>query len=165
MTWGGCVTGNGLSRNDNGSRDASNTAPIRVFTVSDHRMVLWGLEKLINSERPRMEVVGSTTSHADAVALAARLQPDVVLLDLAPGDENGVHLIAQFMASCNAVVLVIAGLRDANVQDRAVLAGARGVVPKESAVELIPKAIETVNRGELWLERSALGRLLERITR
>ena len=43
--------------------------PIKIMLIDDHRSVLWGLEKLIDSEKPRMEVVGTATNATDAMAL------------------------------------------------------------------------------------------------
>lgn len=135
------------------------------MVVDDHRTVLWGLEKLINSERPRMEAVGAAASCAEAIALAEKAYPDVILLDIDLGDENGIDAIPQLLAACDAKVLMITGLRDPAVHDSAVLAGARGVVQKECAAELILKAIECVHRGELWLDRAAASRIVGRLSR
>ncbi len=63
--------------------------PIRVLLVDDHRIMLWALERLIESEKPRMEVVGKATSVAEAFDLAGKSRPDVILLGLDLGAENG----------------------------------------------------------------------------
>lgn len=134
-------------------------APIKVMLVDDHRSLLWGLERLINGEKPRMLVVGTATNQADALALIPKIEPDVILLDLDLGGESGINAIANFLARSSARVLILTGVRDPVTHDSAVLAGACGVVTKEDTAETILKAIEKAYRGELWLDRAATGRL------
>lgn len=139
--------------------------PIRVLLVDDHRSILWGLERLIESEQPRMEIVGKATSAAEALDLAGESRPDVILLDLDLGSGNGVDAIPGLVARSKAKVLVLTGLRDPSIHDNAVLAGARGVVGKEDAPENILKAIVKVHQGELWLDRAATGRIFVELSR
>ena len=139
--------------------------PIRVMLVDDHRSVLWGLEKLIESEKPKMKVVGKATSCAEAFNLIGEAHPDVILLDIDLGGENGLEAIPELIAKSKARVLVLTGLRDPSVQDSAVLAGARGVVEKEDTAETILKAIEKVHQGELWLDRITAGRIFVELSR
>ena len=58
------------------------TAPIRVLLVDDHRTILWGLERLIESGKPNMQVVGSATNSDEALKAVESTSPDVILLDL-----------------------------------------------------------------------------------
>jgi DNA-binding NarL/FixJ family response regulator len=141
------------------------TAPIRVFLIDDHRSILWGLERLIRSGTPAMEVVGSTTGCAEALALLDQAAPDVILLDMDLGKESGLDAIPQLMARSPAKILVLTGLRDKSVHDKAVLAGARGVVEKEAPAETILAAIAKVHQGQLWLDRAATGRIFVEFSR
>jgi DNA-binding NarL/FixJ family response regulator len=134
--------------------------PIRVMLVDDHRSVLSGLERLIDGERPVMHVVAKATSRSAALALAADARPDVVVLDLDLGGEDGLEIIAELMARGGAHVLVLTGLRDPGIAEAAVVRGASGVVRKEEPAETLLKAIERVHRGELWLGRESMGRVL-----
>ncbi len=138
---------------------------IRVMLVDDHRIMLWALERLIESEKPRMEVVGKATAVAEALDLAGKSRPDVILLGLDLSAENGVDAIPELIAKLKAKVLVLTGLRDPSIQDDAVLAGARGVIGKKDAPEDILKAIEKVHQGELWLDRAATGRIFVELSR
>ncbi len=133
--------------------------PIRVMLIDDHRSVLWGLEKLIEGEQPRMEVVAKATHAAEAMQLVEAAAPDVVLLDLDLNGANGLDLVPGLLAKCKAKVLILTGSRDPVLHDQAVLAGARGVVEKGEAAETILKAIERVHEGEIWLDRTATGRI------
>lgn len=127
--------------------------------VDDHQSMLWGLERLIDGERPHMEVCAQATSAAEALSLAARCRPDVVLLDLDLGKDSGLAIIRDLAANEGTRVLVFTGVRDRQLRDRAVIAGACGIVSKEEPAETIIKAIEKAYNGELWLDRSAAGRV------
>lgn len=140
-------------------------APIRVMLVDDHRSVLWGLEKLIESNQPAMEVVGTAATHAEALALLERAQPDVVLLDMDLGTESGLDLIPELLARSRAQVLILTGVRDRSVHDKAVLAGARGVVLKEASADSILTALRKVHAGQIWLDRESTGRIFVELSR
>jgi DNA-binding NarL/FixJ family response regulator len=144
---------------------ARDTKPIRVFLIDDHRSILWGLEKLIESATPAMEVVGSVTNSADAFKLLDKAAPDVILLDMDLGKESGLDAIPQLLAKSAAKILVLTGLRDKTMLDKAVFAGARGVVEKEAPAETILTAIGRVHEGQLWLDRAATGRVFVEFSR
>jgi two-component system nitrate/nitrite response regulator NarL len=145
---------------------AQSTAPIRVFLIDDHRSILWGLERLIESGTSAMKVVGSVTNHAEALKLLTDAAPDVILLDIDLGKENGIDAIPKLIAAgAAAKVLVLTGLRDKAVHDKAVLAGAEGVVEKEAPAHTILMAIEKVHEGQLWVDRAAAGRIFVEFSR
>jgi len=140
-------------------------APIRVLLIDDHRSILWGLERLIESGKPAMEVVGTATNCTDALKLVDEAAPDLILLDIGLGDQNGVDEIPNLIARSNAKILVLTGVRDESIHDKAVLAGASGVVEKEAPAETILAAIEKVHEGQLWLNRVATGRIFLEMSR
>src|SRR5687768_4172538 len=80
--------------------------PIHVLLVDDHRTVLWGLEKLIESQRPHMVVVGKATSSAEAIVLVARVHPHVILLDIDLGGHSAIDAIPALVRSKAKVVLL-----------------------------------------------------------
>ena len=133
---------------------------IRVLLVDDHPTMLWGLQKLIESEAPRMEMVGVARNCDDAMAQAAQLTPDVVLLDIDLGGSNSLGIIPGLMANSATRVLILSGTADQTLLDQAVRSGARGILHKSAAPADVLKAIEKVNKGELWLDHVALGRVL-----
>ena len=137
------------------------TQPIGVLLVDDHRSVLWGLTKLIESARPQLDLLDVATCHGEALAAMQKHRPHVVLLDLDLGSESGFDLVPQLASQ--AAVLILTGLRDSAAQERAVLAGARGVIHKTEPAEVILKAIGCVHAGEPWLDRIAMGRVLQRL--
>ena len=138
---------------------------IRVFLIDDHRSILWGLERLIESGGLAMKVVGTATNSADALKRLGEAAPDVILLDLDLGRESGLDAIPALLAATQAKVLVLTGVRDKDLHDRAVMMRARGVVEKESAAGTILTAIGKVHAGELWVDRAAAGRILIEVSR
>lgn len=138
---------------------------IKIMLIDDHRSVLWGLEKLINSEKPKMEVVGTATNSVEAFDLLKTISPDVILIDLDLNGESGVNIIPSLITKSNAKVLVLTGTRDLSLHDGAMLAGARGVVEKGDTAETILKAITLVYQGEVWIDRSATSRIFNELSR
>lgn len=144
---------------------STSSKPIRVFLIDDHASILWGLERLIQSGKPQMEAVGSANGCARALAMLDDAAPDVILLDLDLGRENGVDAIPQLLAKSTAKILILTGVRDKSLHDKAVLAGARGVVEKEASAETILHAIAKVHEGQIWLDRAATGRIFSELSR
>ncbi len=132
---------------------------IRVMLVDDHRTMLWGLEKLIQGERPTMEVVGVARSCEDAVAKAQLLVPDVILLDLDLGGKSALDILPALLSNGSSRALILTAERTQAILDLAVLHGARGVLCKDAEAEQVLKAIEKTHQGELWLDHGTLGRV------
>jgi DNA-binding NarL/FixJ family response regulator len=133
--------------------------PIRVLVVDDHQTVLWGLRQLIDSRQPEMTVAGAASDPLDALRLARELQPDVILLDMDLGASDANQLIPELQECCDARILILTGVRDEARTDDAILRGARGILKKELPADVVLQAIASVNRGELWLDRIATGRV------
>jgi DNA-binding NarL/FixJ family response regulator len=132
---------------------------IGVLLVEDHQTMLWGLHKLVDGERPRMAVVGAARTCADALAKAAQLAPDVILLDL---DLDGVCMIdflPELLANGLSRALLLTAERSTGTLDLAVRRGARGILHKEVPAEQVLKAIEKIHRGELWFDADTMGRV------
>lgn len=135
---------------------------IRIMLVDDHKTLLWGLSKLIDSESRQMLVVGTARDCESALAVAAEVMPDVILLDIDLGGTNSLDIMPSLLARANgARILVLSGTRDRELLDKAIMLGARGVVSKDEPAETVLKAIEKVHEGELWLDSSALSRVFD----
>ncbi len=132
----------------------------RVLLIGRYPIVLWGLEKLIDSQKPRMEVVGKFTHCAEVFSQLEELSADVILLDQDLGIENAVDVISRLTGLSKAKIMVLTGSRDPSAHVSAVLAGAKGIIEKEEAVETILRAIEKVHEGQLWLDRTSMGMLV-----
>jgi two-component system nitrate/nitrite response regulator NarL len=139
--------------------------PIRVLIVDDHRLVSTGLRMLIDSQ-PEMKVVGKAGNSSDALALVASEKPNVILLDIDLGEESGLDLLPELRQTApDARVLILTGLKDAEVHQRAARLGAAGLVLKENAAEVLLKAITKVHQGEIWLDRSMMSSLMNEMTK
>ena len=139
------------------------TQTVRVMLVDDHQTMLWGLTRLIESKKPRMEVVGTASTCDEALAKISLLRPDVVLLDIDLGGTSAIDVIPA-LVSCSATnVLIFTGVRDQATLDLAIYKGARGVLRKDASAELVIKAIEKTAAGEIWLDRLTLGRVFSEL--
>jgi DNA-binding NarL/FixJ family response regulator len=138
---------------------------IRVLLIDDHRSVLWGLEKLIDSQHPKMQVIGKFTSFAEASTEVEGLQPDIILLDLDLGVEHGIDVIPRLIQITKAKILILTGSRDTSMHDKAIIAGAKGILEKENSAETILTAIQQVHEGQLWMDQARMGRIIQELSR
>lgn len=142
--------------------DVSAEESIRVMLVNEHPLCLWALEKLIESQRPRMGVTGKAHTYSDAVRLLEAHPTDVVLMDLdAPSAVAG---IGEILAGAGTRVLAMSSSMVPALLDSAVLSGASGVVSKGEEIDVFLKAIERVYQGELWIDRSTTGRIVRELS-
>ena len=119
---------------------------LRVLVVDDHDVVHWGF-RLMLTEQPWVERCVSARNGEEALALAARYEPHVALVDLFIGEESGAQVSeALRAASPSTRVLLISGAgRISPAAARA--AGAAGFVPKEWPAREIAEAVRMVGRG------------------
>ena len=103
--------------------------------------------KLIESDGRNMKVMGTASDMPEALVIAQREQPDVILLDIDLNGVNSLESMPLLREATSALVLILTGVRDPETHDRAVLSGARGVVQKEESAEVILKAIRKVSPG------------------
>lgn len=136
---------------------------IRVMLVDDHQTMLWGLTKLIESEKPKMEVVGTAQTGPEALEKINQLCPDIVLLDLDLAGTSALDLLPALQSKPGLRVLIFTGERDQEKLDLAVFRGARGILRKDSSAEHVIKAIEKTAEGEIWLDRGTLGRVFSEL--
>jgi DNA-binding NarL/FixJ family response regulator len=135
---------------------------IRVMLIDDHQTMLWGLQRLIDGEAPRMQVAATARNAEEALARIGIALPDVVLLDLDLDGHNALTIMPCLLQH-QVQVLVLTGAREQSLLYEAVRAGARGVVRKDEPAERLLKAIEKVHAGEFWVDQSMLGRLVHEL--
>jgi DNA-binding NarL/FixJ family response regulator len=136
--------------------------PVRVFIIAPP-VVCWGLERLVQSAHPRLELAGTAPLADLAGASLERTPADVVVVVVESEDELG--QLAAMPLSSQAKFLVITGSHDAGLCDKAVLGGARGVVRTWDPPQSLLKAIEKIDEGELWIDRSATSRIFLEMAR
>jgi DNA-binding NarL/FixJ family response regulator len=139
--------------------------PIRVLLVDDHELVRAGLRLLIESQ-PDLILAGEASNRTEALTLASREQPDIILLDVVLESDNSLDFLPELLAAAQqARVLLLTGVRDAEVHQNAVRLGAMGVVLKSKAAEVLIKAIRKVYAGEVWLDSALTAKLLKELSR
>jgi DNA-binding NarL/FixJ family response regulator len=133
--------------------------------IDDHALVRAGLRMLLESQGG-IVVVGEAGQGAEALEIVSRKQPDIILLDLDLSGETSTDCIpALLTAAENARIIVLTGVRDNDLHQHAVRLGAVGLVLKERAGTTLLRAIERVYAGEVWLERTMMASVLQRMTR
>jgi DNA-binding NarL/FixJ family response regulator len=137
--------------------------PIRVLLADDQRIVRDGLAMLLGL-LPDVEVAGTAADGEEAVALAARLRPDVVLMDLRMPRCDGVEATRQLreQAPQTAVVVLTTYADDRSVLD-ALRAGARGYLTKDASADEIRQALQRVASGQAAIDPVVQRHLVEAI--
>ena len=138
---------------------------IKVFLVADQKIVLWGLEQLVKSAAPRMGVVGVANSYAEFHLKLQSVDPDVVVLDLDIGVDHILDSLEKTDRQFGVQILALTGSNDQSIHQRAIIGGVRGIIQKHQSVDVILRAIEKVNDGEIWLDRFNLGHVMHTLSR
>ncbi|MDQ5897570.1 MAG: two-component system, NarL family, nitrate/nitrite response regulator NarL [Pseudomonadota bacterium] len=138
--------------------------PIRVLIAEDHRITLWGLERLIESTGTRMQVAGTATTCAQLLAHPALETADLVLANLDLAGEDTCPVLGEVVRRCPGPVVVLTGQQDVERHRAAVMQGVRGLLHKSLPAETVLLAMEKVHQGEVWLERGLLGEVLGQLT-
>ena len=134
---------------------------IRVLIADDHSIVRAGVRSLLEGHA-EFEVVGEAGSGWEAIELATRLQPDVVLMDIAMGDLSGLEATQEIKERSPNVNVLALTMYDREEFFFAMLkAGALGYVLKESEPEELLAAIRAVHQGEAFLSPSVTRAVLE----
>jgi two-component system, NarL family, response regulator DevR len=138
-------------------------APIRILVVDDHGIVREGLKMVLGLEED-FEVVGEAASGREAVARAASLRPDVVLMDVLMDEVNGIDACRQIKnALPQTRVLMLTSHDAAQAVEAAVLAGASGYLLKNGGRDDLLRGVRAVARGESLLSPGVTAQVLERL--
>ncbi|HST10126.1 MAG TPA: response regulator transcription factor [Terriglobales bacterium] len=142
--------------------DNKRSQNIRIVIADDHPIFRDGLRRLLEAE-PGLKVVGEASDGNDAVKLARQLKPDVMLLDLAMPRQPGLEALRDLSTGgANGVkVILLTAAAEKHQIVEALQLGARGVVLKDSATQLLLKSIHTVMAGEYWVGREAVSNLVQ----
>lgn len=138
------------------------TDTVRILIADDHTIFRDGLRRLLESE-PEFEVVGEAADGAEAVAHARRLHPDILLLDLAMPRVPGMEALRELTTdhgSTTRIIILTAAIEKAQIVE-ALQIGARGIILKESATQLLLKGIRSVMAGQYWVGRESVNDIVE----
>lgn len=134
---------------------------IRVLVADDHPIFRQGLRRLLDSQQDFL-VIGEVSDGAEAVLLASKLRPDILLLDLALPGVSGLEVLKELSKSrlpIRSVVLTTEIKRDQIL--KALQLGACGVLLKSHTDELVLKALRAVVAGQLWIDRQTVSDLVD----
>jgi DNA-binding NarL/FixJ family response regulator len=143
----------------NDTADTADTTAIRVLIVDDHSVVRMGLRMFFDLQ-PDIEVVGEAADGSEGVAMARRLEPDVVLMDLLMPNMDGITAIGRIKAERpeTEIVTMTSFIEEEKVTS-ALEAGASGYVLKDAEADEVAAAIRAAYAGEVHLD-PAVARLL-----
>ncbi|ORU94673.1 MAG: DNA-binding response regulator [Cycloclasticus sp. symbiont of Bathymodiolus heckerae] len=137
-----------------------NSKTINVLLVDDHELVRSGIEYLLNAD-PDITVTAVASSGEEAIDLAERLQPDVILMDLnMPGIGGSIatkHIVKQ---TPNAKIIALSVYDDGPIPHQAIQFGAKGYINKGCPVEEMIKAIMMVYQGKNYLSSAVATNLM-----
>jgi DNA-binding NarL/FixJ family response regulator len=124
---------------------------VRILVADDHAIVRRGLRSLLESQ-PGWEVCGEAINGREAVELSKRLKPDVVVLDIAMPELNGLEATKQIVRAVpQAQVLILTMDNSEEVARQVLLAGARGYVLKADADQALITAVDTLRQHKPFL--------------
>jgi two-component system nitrate/nitrite response regulator NarL len=138
--------------------DALHLGSIRIVVAAAHTVVRAGVKHIFASHR-HLIIVGEASVTAEALSLAARARPDVVLID-PDSDKLPLPAIGELNEAGAGRLLVLTASTEARMHYRAFELGAVGVVRKDQSAEILVQAVERVHAGEIWLERVKTAELL-----
>ena len=132
---------------------------ITILLVEDHAIVRQGLSALLNAE-PEFKMLGEARNGREAVEMAKKLRPDVILMDIAMPVLNGLEATRQILtANPAARVLILSAHSDDVYVERMTEAGVAGFLEKQSSAEVLTKAIREVANGRSFFSPAIAKRL------
>ncbi len=133
------------------SMTSAKTTPVRLVVVDDHGIIREGLAMLLEREEA-LTVVGSAANGREAVAAARQFKPDVIIMDLALPDLNGIDATRMVLAELPRThVIALSASRSVEHVHRALRAGAHGYALKDAAARELVLAVKTVMAGRQYL--------------
>src|SRR5262249_18400501 len=132
----------------------------RILIIEDEEIVRDGLSLLVGHQ-PGFRVIGMASAIKDAIAIAKQEQPDVALLDIKLGEDDGIDCLSEIQTvSPKTRVLILTGMSDLETHYAAVSSGAMGIVRKIEGAETLVSAIRKVLAGEVWLNGELMAKIL-----
>ena len=140
------------------------TRAARVLVVDDQTLFRTGLTSLLGEDE-RVEVVGQAVDGAEAVKQAAKLKPDVVLMDIKMPNVDGIEATRQIVELVPGInVLILTTFETDSQVIQALKAGASGYVLKDSSAAAIVSSIVAVMSGEKVMASAVANRVLDMLT-
>jgi DNA-binding NarL/FixJ family response regulator len=142
-----------------------NDGVIKVVLVDDHAVVRAGLKAVLGSAKD-IQVIGEGANGKDAISLAQRLDPDVIVMDLSMGEMDGVEATKELVGSkARARILILTMHAEDSYLVPLLEAGANGYLVKSAADRELIDAVRAVAAGDMYMQPSAARALAQRIQR
>jgi two-component system nitrate/nitrite response regulator NarL len=134
---------------------------IRILVADDHAIFRDGLRRLLEVADD-VQIIGEASNGAECVKMLPKLKPDILLLDLRMPEKDGLAVLEEVnFESLPTRVIVLTAAEDDRDVVRAMRLGARGVVLKQSASDLLLKSIRKVFDGEIWLDNRMTAEVID----
>jgi DNA-binding NarL/FixJ family response regulator len=141
--------------------DSRRPQTVRILIADDHPIFRDGLKRLLESERD-FKVVGEACDGVEAVKMVRQLKPEILLLDLAMPRGPGLEALREMSTDTTGVrVILLTAAAEKDQIVEALQLGARGVVLKDSATQILLKSIRAVMDGEYWVGRESVSNLVQ----
>ncbi|GAB3886796.1 hypothetical protein GCM10027612_24490 [Microbispora bryophytorum subsp. camponoti] len=149
-----------MTRPDEAARAAGRSEPIRVLIVDDHALIRRSLELALAAEAD-IEVVGEASDGREAVELADRLMPDVVLMDVRMPKLDGIGATRKIKESVPSTRIIMLTVSDEE-EDlfEAIKAGATGYLLKDVQIDEVPDAVRGVHEGQSLINPAMAAKLI-----
>jgi DNA-binding NarL/FixJ family response regulator len=136
-------------------------ASIGILIADDHAVFRYGLRTLLESE-PGFTVVGEAADGSEVAKLTSSLKPAVLMLDIAMPGLTGIQVLRELASAQGEVrtIVLTAAIEKKQIVE-ALQLGARGILLKDAAIQLVKKCIEKVMAGDYWVGREAVTSLVD----
>jgi DNA-binding NarL/FixJ family response regulator len=145
--------------------DQIDARPLRLLVVDDHEVVRQGLVSLLD-RREHFQVVAEAGTATEAVEMARKFEPDLVVMDVRLPDGSGIEACREIRVEFPATrVVILTSYPDEEAVLSAIIAGASGYLLKQIRSRDLVSALESVGRGESLLDPAVTEKVLDRVRR
>ena len=137
---------------------------INIMLVDNNRLFREGICAML-ADHPLFKVIGAVGDRQDALNMASKTNPNMILLEPILEEEPCMNLIPELLnQALQAKILLVTSINDFELQQLALKRGAMGIVKKRSSSKsILLKAIEKVSQGEAWVDRVTIAHMLNEI--
>ena len=137
----------------------------RILIIDDHPLFREGIKAIIQNDE-RYDVVGEAGTAGRGIELAAEMKVDLVVVDITLPDQNGFELIRSILRVSDSICILVVSMHNKiDYIVKSFQAGALGYLTKESASERLLQGIETVLKGEFFMDSSISGKVIQKLAR
>ena len=134
-----------------------------LVAADPHPLSLLGLSQLLKTEE-YLELLATCTTAEGALQEVWRLKPDILILDIAMKDRNGLELVNELKnSSLDVKVVIFTATIDEEQTIDALRYGVKGVVLKEMSSHLLVQCLQKVAAGGIWMEKESIGNAFEKM--